>query len=1255
MTIYDVLSKFREISYTERLKGAKFEKLMQRWLMADPIYSEMFTKVWMWADSPCVKTLGKTDLGIDLVALDDNGGYWAIQCKCYDDTVISKKDVDSFLSECGNEFYVDGKKKTFVGCMWISTTNKYGRNAEKAFENQSRIVKRVNLQRLDESQVDWELLVKGKNGKEALRRKASPRDYQVEIIESALNHFKNNERGTLVMACGTGKTLTSLFITQQMLNNKGLVLFLAPSIALVGQSLNSWFANSEKPIKAVCVCSDNSAGEMSYKDDDDYMQESLDDIPIRSCTNPSTVVEELSRYKDHDGLLICFSTYQSIDVVYEAQKILQKKNNGKFGTFDFVICDEAHRTASVKVSGEAETDFTKIHEGKYIKAKRRMYMTATPKVYNEGSKNKAVLKDDLLFSMDKEEYFGKQFYKLGFGSAVQKGLLTDYKVLVLTINEGQANTEFLNAYQAFIDSHNKGKSEEEQIHHLTPAQQSMILGSVSALSKQLMYANQDDFAEDEDMLKPMHTAIAFCDNVRRTRKTKEGVYVATEITQAFMDVPKVYKEFLQSDVNSQDFLEDMVNVKSTMVSGDMPTNERNENLRILRETFEPEEKQCNVVCNVNCLSEGVDVPALDAAIFLASKKSVITIVQSVGRVMRKFEGKKYGYIIIPVVIPMGADTKEELDKNERYQMVWNVLNALRSHDERLAAELSNHNYNHVKVVSTPSPRNYTKGKGSSKTTTNDGQISFPLDLEFVDKLYARMVDKVGERMYWEKWAGKIADISKNFKVRLRDLMDNGKYLSEINEFINDLQKNINPSVDQEQAIEFLVQQLITQPVFDALFPEYKFTTKNKVSKSIQKVLDLIKDEAFIQDRNILNDFYSEISLVCGTLRTVEQKQNTIKTLYNNFFKKAAEESAKKLGIVYTPIECVNFIIKSVDDILQKEFNVSLKDKGVNILDPFTGTGTFITQTLDYLWNIKKISKEDFEYKYLNEIHCNEIVLLAYYIADVNIESVYNGLIERQNYLTFNNICLTDTFQLAEKQLHAKLGNFFKENSIKINEQTKLPIRVIFSNPPYEQGSDNSNKNLKNMEYPTLDKRVAETYGLHSDATNNKSNNTYIKAFRWASDRIFEKEEGGIVAFISNGKWLDANSQSGMRHCFENEFSDIYVLNLRGDNNSGAWKTEGGKIFADGSKNGITITFLIKNPKKNTPKATIHYHDIGLSLAFLITVQILYDTFRRAICVGFFNRHHTEKLVQRVDRHRRLACGSSGRNARRIRRTDETSH
>ena len=287
------------------------------------------------------------------------------------------------------------------------------------------------------------------------------------------------------------------------------------------------------------------------------------------------------------------------------------------------------------------------------------------------------------------------------------------------------------------------------------------------------------------------------------------------------------------------------------------------------------------------------------------------------------------------------------------------------------------------------------------------------------------------------------------------------------------------------------------------------------------------------------------------------------------------------------------IDRDVDDILKSEFGTSQTEPNVHILDPFVGTGTFITRLLQS----SLIRPEDMDRKYLNEIHCNEIVLLAYYIADVNIESVFHDITRRKTYLPYSGICLTDTFQLAEKKHNELFTEFFQDNSKRVKKQMATHVRVIVGNPPYSIGQKSDNDNAQNLSYPVLDARIIKTYRKES---NNKSalavaalRDSYVKAFRWASDRI-SKDEGGIVAFISNGAWLDGVGQDGMRRCFEEEFTSIYVLNLRGNQRTsgGLSRKEGGKIFGSGSRTPIAITFLVKNPAKKGQKAVIYYHDIG---------------------------------------------------------------
>lgn len=618
--------------------------------------------------------------------------------------------------------------------------------------------------------------------------------------------------------------------------------------------------------------------------------------------------------------------------------------------------------------------------------------------------------------------------------------------------------------------------------------------------------------------------------------------------------------------------------------------------------------ECRILTNVRCLSEGIDVPALDAVLFLSSRSSQVDVVQSVGRVMRNFRKgkdgeKKYGYIIIPIVVPSDVKPEDALNNNKYFATVWSILNALRSHDDSFNAEVNKIalNKNKTSKVIVGGPGIGKSSLGSSQDNNDakaieDAEVARQLELRFGEiqaGIYAKLVEKCGDRDYWENWSKKVGLIARKFIERINKLVTSVPNLkSEFETFVKGLQDNLNPSVNKEQAIEMLAQHLISQPVFDALFQNYNFINNNAVSRSMHIMIEQLEEVGgFKKDTAELEQFYDSVRINVGNIDNLEGKQTVIKNLYEKFFKGAFPLTVEKLGIVYTPVECVDFIINSVNDILKSEFKCTLSDENVHILDPFTGTGTFITRLLQS----GLIKPEDMERKYLSEIHCNEIVLLAYYIADVNIEAVYHDLMKPAHYVNYDGICLTDTFQLAESSQQTLTEEFFKENSEEVLRQKRAPIRVIIGNPPYSVGQKSANDNAANLSYPILDARIAETYAAKSSANLGKAlYDSYIKAFRWASDRIADNPDGGIVAFISNGSWLEGNAQDGFRACLETEFTDIYVLNLRGNQRTSGElsRKEGGKIFGGGSRTPITITFLVKNPAKAGQKASIHYHDIG---------------------------------------------------------------
>lgn len=1187
MTFNDILTEFRQ-SITQKEKGTKFERLMRSWLLTDPRFNQLQT-VWMWEDFPAKNEISMFgDVGIDLVARTELGEYWAIQCKCYkEDTLISKGDVDTFLSTSSKTFICPFTKVKmgFSNRLWISTTNNWGKNAEDAIANQAIPVSRINLYDLEISPVDWDELYNGQEGTIALSKEHKiPRDHQLQAISAAKKYYidEKHERGKLVMACGTGKTFTSLRIVEDLLGQHGLVLFLVPSISLLGQTLNEWSFDARKPIKAVCICSDATASRnRNANNDNDDIQHAMVDLAAPANTDPKMISKRLRLFQKYDGLVVVFSTYQSIDAVYEAQQQVLKDTDGKFGKFDFIICDEAHRTTGARVKGQDDSDFSKIHKADYIQGLRRLYMTATPKVYSDSLKAKAVEEDFVLYSMDNESWYGKEFFHVGFGYAVEHGLLTDYKVFVLTVSEDDIPQ----------DLQLKIKSNSNQ--ELTYNDTAKLVGVISGLSKIIAGDNGETWNVDPRL---MHRALAFCGQIGDVNKSGSSKNVASIL-------PAISEELLKDKTAEE--RTHVVTVDARHVDGSMTSAHRAQDLKWL--ASEPEfENQCRVITNVRCLSEGVDVPALDSVIFLSARNSQVDVVQSVGRVMRNFgkgtaDEKKYGYIIIPVVIPTDADPGTVLDAND-FKTVWSILNALRSHDDRFNAHVNKINLNHDKkkrIIVSPC--------GIGKPTVNPEDLDTQLELRFgkiEDKIYAKLVEKVGDRMYWENWAKEMGAIARQFIARINKEVESGEYKRDMEEFVKSLQKNLNPSITQADAIEMLAQHMITKPVFDALFSEYQFVKNNSVSRSMETMLQRLHADAFEKDTEALQKFYESVRMNVAGIDNLHGKQTIIKNLYEKFFAGAFKTTVEQLGIVYTPIECVDFIIRSVDDLLRKEFGVSISDEGVHILDPFTGTGTFVTRLLQS----GLIKKEDLVRKYTSEIHCNEIVLLAYYIADVNIEAVFHDLTNREEYLPYNGICLTDTFQLAEPVKNEMFTPFFQQNNENVLNLRKQTIRVIIGNPPYSAGQKSANDNAQNLSYDVLDKRIADTYVIKSSSTMNKSTyDSYIKAFRWSSDRI-PKDEGGIVAFISNGAWLDGNAQDGMRRCLEEEFSSIYVLNLRGNQRTSGElsRKEGGKIFGSGSRTPIAITFLVKNPKADNKKAKIYYRDIGDYLTREQKLQMVKD-------------------------------------------------
>ncbi|ATI38443.1 DEAD/DEAH box helicase [Acinetobacter baumannii] len=1174
-SFFDLINTYRTTAKTEREKGTYFELLCIKYFLNEPFYSDLFAEVQTYTEWAKAQGLSGKDTGIDLVATTKDGEFHAIQCKLYDaDRKVTKAEIDSFLSAASKTYF----KRRII----VSTTHEWSDNALATLENQDPPVTKIDLDTLAQSAIDWSLFAEKKEI--VFKKKKDLRDHQRAALTSTKLglYDRQLDRGKLIMACGTGKTFTSLKIAEECAGKGKRVLFLVPSLSLLSQTLTEWTQESTTPLHSYAVCSDNEIGKKKNATAIDAVTTLEHELQYPATTDAAKLTENVEKHHDSEHMTVVFSTYHSINTVSDAQ------NDHQMAEFDLIICDEAHRTTGSTHDSEDDSNFVKIHDAGFILGKKRLYMTATPRIFSDDVKNNAT--DYTLFSMDNEKLFGETLYTINFSEAVKRGLLVDYKVIVLTVD----SDTIINKIGSTITENSD----------IVVDDAARIVGCWKALSKQGIHA---DVEEDTD---PMQRALAFCQVIDQTEKARKHQVSSTRIANIFQTVVEAYQNAEIKDGNE---ISHHLICEAQHVDGGMGADKKEQRLNWLKATPEPQQDEngverpiCRVLSNVRCLSEGVDVPALDAVLFLTPRNSQVDVVQSVGRVMRLAEGKKRGYVILPVVIPPNVDANKALDDNITYKVVWQVLNALRSHDDRFDAminkmDLTGIDRSKMEVIAITdkvAAKAKKKGAGKGGTTigtpkkpkkdeAEDTQHSFSFESGEIERaIVAKVVQKVGNRHHWEDWANDIAKIAQTHIKLITDILERpecNKERAVFEEFAFEIRDDLNNAVSDAEIIEMLAQHIITKPVFDALFDEYSFAANNPMAQAMQKVLDVLDQHQLDSETEALQRFYDSVKLRASGIDSAEGKQKIIVELYDKFFRNAFPRMTERLGIVYTPVEVVDFILHSVNDVLQQEFGKSFADKGVHVLDPFTGTGTFISRLLQS----GLIPPKELTYKYKNEIHANELVLLAYYIAAINIEAVYHSEIIDE-YTPFEGICLTDTFQMYEKE--DLVDQVLVDNSARRKRQKALDIRVIIGNPPYSIGQKNENDNNDNLTYPCLDARIRETYALHSKATLSKGlYDSYIRAIRWASDRI---GNCGVIGFVTGAGWISTKTFDGLRKCLADEFSNIYVFHLRGNQlTSGETsRKEGGKIFGSGSRAPIAISILVKNPKGE--KGQIYFHDIG---------------------------------------------------------------
>ena len=1082
----------------------------------------------------------------------DTGDLVAIQCKFYaEDNSIALEQLNKFLTAYGAIQFASG--------IMVATTDNWTRNAKDTIrEARTKPVNYWGPDIFENSSIDWRVFDLDNPSGAARKPTKILREYQQKALNAVIDGLEQRDRGKLIMACGTGKTFTALRIAERQVGAGGTVLFLTPSISLLSQSLLDWVNDADTPLKTFAVCSDTKAGKRS-KDDEDISPYDLRDTP---STNPNHLVTRYSAARRDGFMTAIFSTYQSLDVVSEAQK-------SGLPQFDLIICDEAHRTTGVSLVGQSESNFQRVHDNGFVAAGKRLYMTATPRIYGDRAKRKANENRLTIASMDNEEIYGKELHRLGFGEATDMGILSPYKVVIFNVDQEQVGIdldELLSDSSSPVNMDNAAK----------------MVGCWNGLGKR--GASGFDFTDDP---QPVKRAVAFSNQIKESELFTEHFPEVTEgcIRAAGKEAGNLLK------------------CAVAHVDGKQNAIERAEHLAWLRD--EPEDGVCKILSNARCLTEGIDVPALDAILFLHPRKSDIDVVQAVGRVMRRSEGKKFGYIILPIAQAPNHSPQETVSSST-YKAVWQVINAISAHDDRFEAQI-----NQLALTHDRSKTDYvddTSIGGGQRDSVYDStdeiaiQSALPLliagSAELRNAILAKIVDKYADPGYWERWATRIRDIAQNHEARLKALLkvsSNG-VRPVFDGFLTGLRHNLNDGITEDDAIGMLSQHLITKPVFDALFEDYAFAQSNPVSQAMQSTLESLQERGLEKETERLESFYYNVRVCVQGITDAASKQKIIAELYQRFFKLALPDTAARLGIVYTPVEVVDYIIRSVEDVLNREFNVSVSDAGVHVLDPFVGTGTFITRLL----RSGLIRPEDLRRKYESELHANDIMLLAYYVAAINIESTWHDLAEAEEYHPFNGIVLTDTFQSYEEGDPMDEA-LFPRNNERIERQKGLDIRVIVGNPPWSA--------TNNRRYPTIDRQVQQHYAETSAATKLSAlYDPYVRAIRLASDRIQSSEHGGIVAFVTNGGFIDANGFDGFRKAVEKEFHAVYCFNLRGDQRTAGEKSrqEGGKVFGPESRASVAILLLVKKPGES-PGATIHYRDIGDYLPREAKLEILDDS------------------------------------------------
>ena len=1226
-----VFAEIRERSLSAADRGRQFEELMRAAFEANPEYD--FEAVWLWDDWPQRKSHGfGADIGIDLVARQRNGDLWAIQCKFYDGTTVPTSGIASFLSTAL------GKHAPFDQTLLVTTGRVTDAARTKLRNAGTRL---VDLAELDGWDVDWRACWADPGSLQWGERK-TPREHQQDALDAISKGFQEHRRGTLVLPCGTGKSLVAMWAAEELAGAGGQVLYAVPSIALMGQTMREWAQNRTVRHQYIGVCSDPSTGKMPRG-----AAEDIASVTMPVSTRQDDIAQRLSLPVPHDEMRVVLTTYQSLPAVAGA---IRKANDTiradghVFSPFDLFVCDEAHRTTGIESAerkADQATGFHLAHDDTALPARCRLYMTATPRVFTAAAKQKAAVRSTAAgrdldsFSMDDETVYGPRFHEMTFSEAIDRELLTDYRVLIVAkradrFEHGDAFVEVLRAE----DSQGKTAARGGLV---AEGYATKLLGVLDAMAAPRTTGAETGRVSGEISERtgdPLRTAILFTNTVNRSKTVAErGRY------PELLGDDTSLLEAISADLHSKHPDRDVIGIRADHMDGSTRAGKRARQIGWLRDTAQSGTATCRVLSNSRVLSEGVDVPSLDAVVFMDPRRSAIDVTQAVGRAIRKSPGKEHGYIVIPVVVPEHSELDDETVLRGRgFDVVWEVVRALRSHDDRVDLWLTDLVEPPITVRPDPclgcdrdSCRWCNQPAPDPDDLVGPQELPFPqrIKQELERQVFSRMIDVCGDKQMWPTWGKNAAEVCEQVRRRLNVLLSQPHTWARFCSFVAALRETAGPHVTDADALEMVAQHVVTIPIFDALFADSGFAKENPMSRAMDGLLarlgDIPEHEAvelagFGMAQRLFEAELKPLTRAYKTMRdmlsadiTPTRKVDLMREIYDGFFQHAMKATTEKLGVVYTPVEIVDFMIRASDTICRKHFDRGLTDEGVNILEPFTGTGTFLHQmlTIDSADRQPIIRDEDLARKYGHELHATELVLLAYYVAALKIEAgmeARDGFADGQ-FSQFANIVHGDTFLINDTAAGRRLEGV-DDNTQAARDQAELPIWAIISNPPWSSGQDGAQEDNENLQYPALSERVRDTYSAaHRELTGrapggNSAGNLYVKAIRWATDRIGHPRPAeaqstsrlpGIVAFVHPSSLATGTALAGMRSVLRDEFTDIYVVNLRGDayKSGDEFAREGDKIFGGGSRNAAQVTFLVRDPSRvpEDGAARLHYAEV----------------------------------------------------------------